>query len=277
MARFCVSLLVHEHPPALQSQIENINRFLPQTWIVVHVSFLAWHLRAAFAEVCGRYPNVVLNPVMLPTRYASIFHAQLANYRFARCSKLDFQYFVLESSNSLMLSGGAEQQIEKYDFLTYPQSGQLTHDSTWEWTKAALQADPCLAEMRRALALPDPWIGYHEGTAFRVELFDEMLSVFDKYYQFDLNESLYPREELYHPTVARHLTSNLGGSVTLVSFSPVSVELVQAVLRKERYPFESGHGSGNAEDRPKLGRNFWGIKPVGRSPDDPVRRYIAEL
>ncbi|HQH27222.1 MAG TPA: hypothetical protein PLP17_07485, partial [Oligoflexia bacterium] len=238
----------------IADQIANINRFLPGSLIVLHLAAGGFLYRRDVMDLCNQYPNVVLNPVGLPTAWGWMFHVHLSNYYFVRASGENFDYFMLEASNSMFFRHGAADYIAQYDALCEATPRVLGQEKWWVTQHAA--KDECFLKMMRDLGIKHPCKSSHEGTVFRREVFEEMFQVFRRYYIFSFSEDRYAREEIYLGTVVGMFAKNLGSRLTFRDMKLTMERLKQLVVEPE---------------------GFFAVKPIPRIISDPKRLFINSL
>ncbi|MBX7136881.1 MAG: hypothetical protein K1X83_02770 [Oligoflexia bacterium] len=261
----CVSITVHEQLEVIENQLRNVRRYLPASHIILHLSFEAHALRTRLLGIADRYENVFLNPIMYPTEWGWMYHAHLFNFEYAQKLGLDFDYFVTEASNTMYFRLGGEEYLKHYDFLSC--SMPLDFDNTdwanvWNW-KSQIDKDSAFWRMVESEKITKFYRDWHEGTAWKRELFEEMLAIISRYYQFDLKESRYPREEIYPSTLARHLSQNFSHPLVGVTWGE-QTELVNRNLAM-------------VSDAAGADPGYFGVKPVPRNMADPLRQFINGL
>ena len=175
---------------------------------------------------------------------------------------------VFEASNSLYFRRGAEKKIAQYDFLADCET--LEDREVREGEKSRIREyglvmDRCFPKMLEALGIKQVYCSTHEGTAFKRELFDQMLEIYDRYYLFDLNEIRYGREDLYLSTLARHFSAHYSNRLTVfIRHDIPSDEALKILQQYMAVP----------DDSPSI---IFALKPVPRLIDNPVRQYINAL
>jgi hypothetical protein len=283
VAKICISITAHEHPDVIRNQIENINHFLPNSFIVLHWSFGSFPLRAQIEAICAEFENVFLNSLLTPTVWGWMFHCHLFNYEFAKRKGLPFTHFVLEASAGMLVRHGAEEHIQRFEFLSNHEHARIddlkTFDRYWGIPIAVHQDIPFL-KMLDALGTSDLYFSQHEGMAFERHLFDEMMKIFTEYYPFHLHERRYPREELFFSTVAGNLSKKYSNPITWMGRCPVPapdpnqnlIAIVESLRTTGTYQYQDARKAD-----PDFGRNYYGFKPVSRNMGDPLRQHITGL
>lgn len=264
----CVSITIHEAPDVIENQIENINRFVPHNHIVLHLSFSGYKLLGEIKERIKKFKNVHLNPVLYPTFWGWMLHAHLANYRLVRKLGIDFDYFVLESSNSMFVRPGAGDYIKNFDFLSHSIHSDEYEGDKWGVHRAACNADESFRKMIKELNIRDIYGDRHEGIAYRRELMDEVVDIIQRYYQFEIGELRYAREEIYFSTLGRHLSSNYSRPITYRDWDTPR-ESVERIRREMTI-------NDPAQRHVEFSKCF-AVKPILRILNDPLRQYVTSL
>jgi hypothetical protein len=271
----CLSLLVHEAPDIIESQIQNALHYLPNSYIVLHFGLEAALIRSNFQTIYRNHPRVFINDNCLPTAWGWIFHAQLSNYFFAKKLGLEFGFFLMDSSNSLLFRHGLEEYLDRIDADYCLNPVELHAPSMKEhWVKLhAFGNDPCFITMVNDLRCSNPCYCRHEGTAFRKILLDEMVSIITKHYSPRVDEIYYPREEVYWATTATHLSQNRGDIFAITAdLTPqlvTDIRLQNMIAIREFGPWR--------DVNEEYFNSKFSIKPVPRKMDDPLRKHITDI
>ena len=115
--RVLVSIPVHEDADVVRQQIGNLERFLVDPLVVLHVS------RGFDVDpsTLASSPRVLINPRRYATGWSSgsCAEAHLSNLEYA-CEQGAFDYAVLASSNELYVRRGLEDHISHHLVGTNP-------------------------------------------------------------------------------------------------------------------------------------------------------------
>ena len=256
----CVSLPVHEQPEVIKNQIENINKYFTSPHIVLHVSLVGFALKDALRRITKDYSNVLINPASNPTEWGWMFHAHLSNYRWIRRIGVKFDYFLLESSNTLYIKRVDESRLSAVDFLATLEDLDIVSSARWGW-KDRLAQDSCFAAIKRDFKIKSTQVSFCEGTAYRADLIEQMVQIVDEYYHMDFDEVRYPREEIYFGTLARHFSNRFDASLTALLWGEGDLDRKKEAIQKMRC----------------VEKECCAVKPVPRQPDHPLRKYINAL
>ncbi len=259
--KVCVSIPVHEAFEVVLNQVDNYRHFLLDCYVVLHVSANNPELKQQLLRHFKGSTQVFINPISMPTAWGWVFHTFLSNYGWVRRSLgLEFDYFVLETSNSLLVSSVPSNLLSQFECLMNIRTSQqqLANHPQW-WVAKQSRIDPCFVRMCHELKIQDWFAARCEGCTFSVSLFDGILAFCEKYYIYDPLEDRYAREEIYFPTLVAHLTASVGPQLTLTE-GEIDIKMVETV-----------------RDYATKGMPCYGVKPVTRKLDDPVRHYITGL
>lgn len=271
----CLSLLVHEAPDVIEQQIQNALNYLPNSHIVIHFGLEAALIRANFLAQYENHPRVHINDNCLPTAWGWILHAQLSNYYFAKQIGLDFDFYLMDSSNSLFYRHGLEDYLNNTTANYCLNPVELHSPAMREhWVKLhAFGNDPCFISLVNELRCAAPVYCRHEGTAFRAPLLDEMVKIISKHYEPTLNEIFYPREEVYWATVASHLSKEMADIFAITAeVTPNLIDHLRSENLAGLREFEPWKNS-----REEYFKSKFSVKPVPRRLDDPLRKHINDI
>lgn len=204
--RLLVSLTAHERLDVLWEQLQNITLSRHDAVVVVHLNpdfRAAVEADAAQARLLAlmcRQDNLVLNPESLPTRWAHMFHAHVANLRHAFARGIGFDYLVLLSSGDLFIRPGCEDYIARFDAGNA--TGPISPQGYWS---PAATTDPVLMRMAADGGAALPLKSLHEGSFYRRALVVELLRLLDRYVTDWNYDDRYSKEEFFFPTLLLQL------------------------------------------------------------------------
>ncbi len=271
--KLAVSLLVHEAPDVVEDQIKNLQRFLNDPIIALHVNKRFLESGGFDAARFKNMPSVRINPEHIDTHWGGtgVPLAMVSNCKFL-LEAAEFDYLILESSNDLYVRRGAADFVRRFDSgcqqIPLPfDKGDHTH---------AARRDRGLASLREKLGGAAAYASAHEGTFYRRELMEEMAPLLDLHMREDIRpmtrmgdpEGDYAKEEFYFPTAAAALSGSVGTPLIYRDFCTVPslpLEVAKAVAEE------------NWDSAPQNARGAFGVKRIARVLDDPVREFIREL
>lgn len=300
-----ISIPVHEQMEVVCDQIRNINYFVQNPKIVLHIS----RQFKDFNEnmIIDEFDNVHINPVRfftsLYTPVLSLIH--VSNYLFLNEVE-DIDYFSLNSSNELFIKRNVEKYIQKFDAGV----SQIIVSLNTEWIhgKQALK-DKKLTEMRIKYNIHNIYGSQIEGSFYTRKIFLEIaeiiknefdykhgvheLLLFDfpilkKYISYSsrailnkFSHKIYSTEEVYFPTLASNKVKRIGHPYCYLNWKnnlALTIKEIKLIkLNKISLSVEKGKESNlflslSAEKGKES--NFFSVKRVPRIMDDEIRRYI---
>lgn len=193
-----ISIPVHEKKDVIADQIKNIQFYLEDPIILLHISKQFYEEEEGnFGELnCWR--NVYINPLHFPAGWGNIAHIHISNFRYACQVCEDFTYFMMHASNELYVRKGVEAYMSRYE-AGIQRRLLLYSKSMWGPCGFAFRDEKLKAIMKRCQA--DILVGSQvEGSFYRKEIFEKITAYIgsDVFWE---GES-YTREEIYFPTIA---------------------------------------------------------------------------
>ncbi len=263
------SIPVHEHTEAVIDLVLNLRRFCPASAIVIHISRgfnyeTGLHTEERFRSILAIFDNVFVNPVSLETHWADILHAHVSNFKFVS-ALFDFKTFSLISSNELFVREMPTPLPEGFDAGF--EGSALESRQGWRWYKT-VRRDPYFTGILRHFGadFDDAFYATLEGTVYSTEIFSEMAAVMDRFYDAealaDVDRSIYPREEIFLPTLAHLVDANLRNTNKSFTYR----KLNRAMLKRSVI---LNVAEGKVEGK-------YSVKRIARMLDEPNRIYIGE-
>jgi hypothetical protein len=210
--------------------------------------------------------GVHVNPVSYATTWGDIAHLHLSNLAFAYDNLEPFDHVVLHASNDLYVRQGAPEHIAR------TRAGfarrLVRPDQAWAQAAPACR-DPQLAAVLADLGVSEIYGGQVEGSFYEAGLFREMLDRIGRHFDGTGGGEVYNREEIYFPTLARHLMDGEpGGQVVFVDVLARGPEVSPAVI----YGVLDGSLAGVW-----IGEDLYAVKRVPRVIDHPNRVLIRGM
>lgn len=298
--KIAISVPVHENMEVVFDQIANIRYFVPESIIVIHVSrqFTGWN--GYGISDLKRLDNVEINPTRMNTSLLAGVQCDLhlSNFRYIDSIE-NIDYFNLHSSNELFISHGVKDYVLGYDAGFF--DTKLSRTSAWKYSNQALN-DRILLDIMRKHGIDTVLLSQIEGSFYKSKTFRGLSDILHAeggralvvnsllgsptlqkiprltrnirrvYNRLTPKAPLYPREEVYFPTIASRLElrkgypycySNWGNNLRL------SIEEIDACVNKDV--------SRLTDVEKSSGRRFFTVKRVPRTMDDPIRVYIRGL
>lgn len=261
-----ISIPVHEEPEVIIDQIKNIQRFAPQSTVILHLSQgFRWgkHKEIDFS----RFPNVLVNPEHVKTVWGGGFmlDVHISNFKYA-LKKGRFDYVILQSSNELFVKDGVQAYISTYDAGVYLR--KIESDTLWYQGMRAYKDDN-LRRMMTSAGIEQIYGCAHEGTFYKTDVFQKMVTVLE---QFLASRAMsYPQEEIYFPTVASKFVRTVTHPLCYLHWEN-ELNVTREDIRNIRANnFDQLH----SEYVPI--NNLFTVKRVNRKVNDPLRTYIRFL
>lgn len=207
MLKIVFSIPIHEKLEVVIDQVNNIKKYVKHPYIVFHAS------RGKFTkEELNRLmqlEDVYVNPNQYETGWGSILHTHISNFWYM-CSVVDFDYFVMQSSNDMYVRSGIE------DYISGKVAGfhihRIVKDSLW-WPSEVLFLDEMLKDILKYMGSNEVIATQVEGSFYSKELMKKTFELIGQFYDRSKETIMYPREEVYIPTVALHLLGENKGEL----------------------------------------------------------------
>ena len=289
----CVSIPVHERPPVILDQIENIRAFLPaDTIIVLHCSQLLTepkHLQAIMPE------GVYVNETSLPTAWGDTAQAHNSNFQFID-EREDFDAILLHASNDAYVRPGVAERVGQAE------AGVQLNRVVPEQRQQVHTRDLGLAAAHEPLRRLGRGTVYHsqpEGMFFERDLFRRMvkdiqgrLGTGAAAFTGDTKVFWGPEHYVY-PTAASVLTTSIVPPILYSEVQgtaetrPMSDAVILAI-REGRFAereYRDPNQTALAVPGIDIGPPFWlydfdhlyAVKRVARQYDHPLRAFIRTL
>ena len=265
-----ISIPVHERAEVVIDQICNCKFFCPDCGIVLHISKgFNWKnsllKEENFLSALSKFENVFVNPMRLNTAFADIVHTHISNFEYV--SKIaEFEYFSLGASNDLFVR---HMPCIKEGDANFNENF-LLNQTRLVWYQKVLEDEylPKILDYLGA-AMPDVIKCQIEGSFYRKELFQEIVEVINKIYNYETvatkSRVIYPREEIYYPTIFHILNKDKALKVVHPNYTFVAWSN-KGFLPTEQQIMDVACG--------KMGERY-AVKRVFRMIDDPMRIFIG--
>ncbi|MFL0976420.1 hypothetical protein ACJO1P_12555 [Vibrio parahaemolyticus] len=113
-----ISLAVHENVDVVVNQIKNLNKYIPDCYVLLHIARDFYqHQGDAIEKSLNIFANVYINKTSLNTGYldGSVLASHLSNLRQAIDLELNYSYILLVGSNEMYVRYGLNDYIERYE------------------------------------------------------------------------------------------------------------------------------------------------------------------
>ena len=115
------SITAHEESQSVLDLCYNLFNVGNASYIIIHINRIAddiyMELQKLLSEDMNFKKRIFLNPERSDTskNQYTLHLAHLSNYNLSIALKLEYDYFILEASNSLFVKKGVLERIKKYD------------------------------------------------------------------------------------------------------------------------------------------------------------------
>lgn len=243
MYKIMFSLLVHEEPDVIIDQMVNLNHFVQDSAVVLHINpkfdFEKFNYTfEEFKEKITSFGNVFINENRLGVGKDNIIQAHVSNFSFVE--NVDFEYFYFIASNELFIKEGLYQHIKNYE---YGCENLIKED--WHYFEL-MKNDTDLGRMMKENNIQCHSYSQIEGSFYKKELFQRINSIIIEYYDYKHPIGKYPRDEVYFSTLANGLFINMkhyNGCCCKIRWEGkilfTSIGSIKRILKKEETPLFS--------------------------------------
>lgn len=206
------SIPAHECLICLEKQIQNISYKIPNSQIVIFLS-LNDNFYSNIEYITNKYKNIFINTESRDTFWGDCFYQHYANYKYISKLGVQYDYWVFEASNSIILKNNLSDYLYGYDALATSERGsgispyqtnfKIPFNKKWSWWNNNFYKDACFMKLIKEEKY-DIYTGYIEGMVYKKDILDAIHQILDKYNCNDYrkkNYLTYPREELYYSTI----------------------------------------------------------------------------
>lgn len=200
-----ISIPVHEKPEVIHDQINNINKYFPEAEVVLHVSksyFEQWRI-----EEIEDIKGVYINPTHLETTWGDIVLPHVSNFEYIEKLGVDYDYFMMHSSNDMYVCYGVAEYIAKYEAgfnMRY-----MRKKNTYWWPCAMAWDDPWLNSLMGEVTQTKIVASQVEGSFYSRELICKIMNAIKNTIEKNVEKKgVYTREEFSFSTVAEKLVNH---------------------------------------------------------------------
>lgn len=194
--KIAISIPVHEKPDVIVDQILNIKTYCKNPIIVLHISksFFDTYTVDSFQNI----PEVYINPEHLDTKWGSIIHTHISNYFYIK-DLVEFDYFIMHSSNDMYIKKGIEDYIIKYDAGFCRR--KVLHTNTMWWVGNEAWKDQQLRTIMGKIGQNRIIGSQLEGSFYKKSLANNIMEILKENYQVS-DGNMLGAEEIYFATIA---------------------------------------------------------------------------
>lgn len=195
--KLVISIPVHEKPDVILDQINNLKKYIADPIIVLHISKSFFDKYSL--DLISNITNVYINPENLETAWGNILLTHVSNYFYIK-DIVEFDYFLIQASNDMFVRRGIEDYIKKYE-AGFCRRVIIQNNSMW-WPAQVAWNDKQLKKIMNIIGQRRIVATQIEGTFFKHDIADKVMSVIRNNYVPNKEDEVYPREEFYFSTIA---------------------------------------------------------------------------
>lgn len=268
------SIPVHEKIDIIRNQVENILNNNPNCKIIIHAnkSFSDFDKKHIY------YNNVYVNSNKINYEWGSgLLNIHSNNFLEALKLNIDFDYFVLISSNEMFIKKGT------IDYINNVKNGiqLIEYNENISWHNFNKKYNDLInnkniIELLNYLNLKKLVGGQSEGQFFEKKIFQDIIDIFLKF--FKNVETNFETEELIIQTIFFSLNKEHGDPITLQNYSnklTFDNNFIKRLLNNTIIPNNIIEGNLLSPHANKTSENIFSIKRVDRS-FNPLRKYLSK-
>jgi len=193
--KICFSITCHECPECVEDQFEKFAILAPNSCAVFHLGVVnGEEFKNKVINLLSKYPQAYINPTQYDQCWADgrIVNSHISNFNYA-LDNFDFEYFWLDSSNSLLVNKGAEDHVGKFDYGA--NISEINESCEWPWADKAREDEELIKLIHKFGPGAKIFAGQHEGLFAKKEIFNDIFGRISEFFPF--NATNYPREETF--------------------------------------------------------------------------------
>ena len=209
-SKLLFTIPVHEKQDIINNHIENILNFNPNSKIMIHVnkSF------SNFNNLLTKYPNVYVNSKQFNYKFAKgLLWIHINNFLEAVRLNVDFQYYVIISSNELFIKNGLINYIEEYK--NGLQAVEFSINNSWHNFHKGLEKEDLIIRLLKNIGLDSIYGGQTEGQFYEKYVFQKISDIYLEYFG---------TSELYHFETEEILPQTIFKSLHLEHSLPFTLQ-----------------------------------------------------
>jgi len=212
-SKLLFSLPVHEEQEIINNQIENILNYNPNSKIIIHINKNFKN----FINNQTNYENVYINSKKFNYKFAKgLLWIHINNFLEAIRLNIDFNYFIIISSNEMFIKYGLIHYIEKYKNGCQIIKFDINND--WHNFHKNIENEDNIISLLKELNLDTIYGGQTEGQFFEKNIFQNIVNIYLKI--FGNNEiHNFETEEIVIQTIFKSFNINYGLPITLQNYS----------------------------------------------------------
>jgi hypothetical protein len=212
-SKLLFSIPVHENQNIINNQIENILNFNPNSKIILHVN----KNFNIFNNNLTNYKNVYINTKRFNYIFAKgLLWIHINNFLEAVSLNLNFEYFIIISSNEMFIKNGLNKYIE--NTKNGLQIVEFDINNKWHNFHKKLEDDEIIKNLLKDLNLNNFYGGQTEGQFYEKDVFKNIANIYLKYFG---NKELhnFETEEIIPQTIFKSFNISNSLPFTLQNYS----------------------------------------------------------
>jgi len=212
-SKLLFSIPVHENQNIINNQIENILNFNPNSKIILHIN----KNFNIFNKDYTSYKDVYINSKRFNYSFAKgLLWIHINNFLEAINLNIDFEYFIIISSNEMFIKNGLNKYIE--NAKNGLQIVEFNVNNKWHNFHKNLDEDETIKNLLQELNLKNFYGGQTEGQFYQKDIFKNISSIYLKHFG---NKELhnFETEEIIPQTIFKSFNINYSLPFTLQNYS----------------------------------------------------------
>ena len=271
--KIAISITCHESVECIIDQCKNIKSFVIEPIVVIHVNISSNAIYTQLIEVIKNSPElqeyIIISPFRVNTGKDkfSLHKAHILNLRYIRLQAIEFDYFLIEASNSLFVKLGIEKFISSFDIGI----GMAKPSGYWAEKIHMHKSLDIIAKRVASQYNNEIQIhkGCHEGAYFKSTHVDNIFNIasaIDDFCAVNDDKPNYPTEEIwFQMAVSIYSMTNsikMSGTITYLPWERGLIWTIQDIndfLKNDEY------------------QHKFAIKRIERNINDSQRKFIKSL
>jgi len=212
-SKLLFSIPVHEEQEIINNQIENILNYNPNSKIIIHIN----KNFKTFINNQTNYDNVYINSKKFNYKFGKgLLWIHINNFLEAVKLNIDFDYFIIISSNEMFIKNGLIHYIEKYKNGCQIIKFDINND--WHNFHKNIEKEDNIINLLNELKLDAIYGGQTEGQFYEKNIFQNIVNIYLKI--FGNNEiHNFETEEIVIQTILKSFNINYGLPITFQNYS----------------------------------------------------------
>jgi hypothetical protein len=212
-SKLLFSIPIHENQNIINNQIENILNFNPNSKIILHVN----KNFNIFNNNLTNYKNVYINTKRFNYIFAKgLLWIHINNFLEAVSLNIDFEYFIIISSNEMFIKYGLNKYIE--NSKNGLQIVEFNTNNKWHNFHKKIEDDENIKNLLKDLNLNNFYGGQTEGQFYEKNIFKNIADIYLKYFG-DKELCHFETEEIIPQTIFKSFNKSYSLPFTLQNYS----------------------------------------------------------